>query len=173
MNLFEDLKNPKEMMYADKIAVYILDNPEKFDELFEYIFSEDKSVAWRAGWICDKISRKYPELISPAQIKKIVDKISYEKHKGVLRSFLNIFYNLYEGTPLEPDFMNLLIEMMISTRSDVSHQVISMKILGKYCENEPDLRPEMLAYLELLPIEDFTAGFVAARKKMLKQLRAK
>ncbi len=173
MNLIDELRNPLELLYADKLAEYVYANPHVFDELFDFMFVDDKSIAWRAGWVCDKISRKNPSWFSDNHINKIFKKLPFEKHKGTLRSFLSIINNLYNGYPLSVEIINFLFDLMVSTRSDVSHQVLSMKILAQYSEIEPDLGVELIAYLSFLSPEDYTPGFNSVRKKILKQLSKK
>lgn len=170
MNLTETLRKPPSLLYADALAGYINDNPHEFVNLFNLMFDADKTLAWRTGWICDKISRKNPEWFTVVQMQKIFEALLTEKHNGTLRSLLSIFHNIYNGTQLSVEIINLLFGLMTSARSDVSHQVLSMKILARYCENEPDMIPELLAYLQLLSPDDFTPGFNSVRKKILNRL---
>ncbi|MDO9152391.1 MAG: hypothetical protein Q7U47_01560 [Paludibacter sp.] len=63
--------------------------------------------------------------------------------------------------------------MMLSTRSDVSHQVLSMKILCKLSEKEPGFIPEIMAYLENIDSNEFTSGFNTTKNKIIKHLKNK
>jgi len=173
MKLENLLQKPETLRYADKLAEEIIENREMFEQLFELIFVDNKAVAWRAAWICDKLSRKKPEWFTEKHIKKILEILPFEKHKGTLRGLLSIFLNLYKGSQLDTNILNLLYNLMISVKADVSHQVLSMKILSRLCENEPAFIPEFQAYIEFLSPNDYTPGFNSCRKNTLNWLKKK
>ncbi len=173
MDLKNLLNNPLTIKYADSIANQIIEEPEFFEQLFELIFDSNKTISWRAGWVCDKISRVKPEWFTKKHINKIQQMFLSEKHNGTLRSLLSIFNNLYTGWQLDTPTLNFLYNRMILIKSDVSHQVLSMKIITRLCEREPALIPELQAYLEFISPEDFTQGFNSCRKKTFKFLKKK
>jgi hypothetical protein len=170
MNLRNELKNPTERGFIDILVLYVTENPDNFEELYWLMFDTDKTVAWRAGWACDKISRINHEWFTPKHIQKILNIIPIENHNGLRREFLSIINNLYSTEILEVNLINQLFEWMISPHCDVSHQVLSMKILCKFCKNEPGFIPELLAYLESVSPGDYTPGFNVTRKKVVKWL---
>lgn len=167
------LENPDTVKYADALAAEILQKPELFEPLFELIFIENKTIAWRAAWICDKISRLKPDWFQHKHIQRITEVLPNEKHKGTLRGLLSIFLNLYKGWPLDTDTLNFFYNRMISIKADVSHQVLSMKIIAQLCENEPAFIPELQAYLEFLSPNDYTPGFNSCRNNTLNWLKKK
>jgi hypothetical protein len=173
MELENLLQNPDALRNADKLADEIIFKPEIFERLFELIFTENKTIVWRAAWICDKISRKKPEFFTQKHIQKIIKVLPSEKHKGTLRGLLSIFLNLYKGWQLDTNILTLFFDLMISVKADVSHQVLSMKIIARLCENEPAFVPEFQAYLEFLSPNDYTPGFNSCRKNTLKCLKKK
>lgn len=171
ITLSEQLKNPESIGFIDLIVQEILLSPEKFDEVFELCFHPDKNIAWRAGWACDKVCRLRPDVIkSPAQLLRIMSAVTLETHKSVIRSLLSIL-NDYDLPPQLPvEFINICFERMVSPKADVSHQVLSMKILYKFCKSEPDFIPEFSATLQNISPGDYTPGFNSTRNKILKQL---
>ncbi|HRZ96918.1 MAG TPA: hypothetical protein P5084_05140 [Paludibacter sp.] len=173
MNLREQLKNPDSLGYIDIIIQNTLEIEGGFEELFSLFFDEEKDVAWRAGWACDKISRKHPELFTNTMRQKIVAAIPHEKHNGTLRALLSLMNNFEIPENISVELINKLFDWMISSKSDVSHQVLSMKILGKFCDLEPGLIPELLAYLENVNSQDYTPGFNSVKKKMINHLKNK
>ena len=172
-NLREQIKNPESLGYIDIIIQNVLKTEFGFNELFELIFDEDKNVAWRAGWACDKISRKHPELFTETMKQRIIHSIPLEQHNGTLRALLSLMNNFKIPEDISVELINKLFDWMISSRSDVSHQVLSMKILCKFCDNEPGFIPELLAYLENVNSHDFTPGFNSVRNKTIKCLKSK
>ncbi|MDD3078918.1 MAG: hypothetical protein PHH37_07415 [Paludibacter sp.] len=170
-NFREYLKNPPALKYADKLADEILLQPEKFDVFFELMFDEDESIAWKAGWVCDKVSRKSPDLFSDPILKLIINAALKTKHQGTLRSYLSILNNLHLPSPVNIDFINHCFEWMSHPRNDVSIQVLSMKILFSFTQKEPDFIPELLLYLENITQDEYKPGYNAARRKIIKSLK--
>ncbi|MDO9152392.1 MAG: hypothetical protein Q7U47_01565 [Paludibacter sp.] len=93
MNLREQLKNPASLGYIDILIQHVIGNSDLFEELYTLMFDQDKDIAWRAGWACDKISRKHPEYFTELKKNKILDAIPQEHHNGKLRSFLSLMNN--------------------------------------------------------------------------------
>lgn len=171
MNYRQQLQNPASIGFIDDIVNEALLSPNGFDELFELAFDQDKAVAWRAGWACDKICRKHPEMIAhEGQLLRIVVAVTSETHKSVVRSYLSILNSYELPAHLPVSFINVCFERMISPKADVSHQVLSMKLLYKVCLTEPAFLPEFVAYLENASAEEYTPGFNSTRSKILKQL---
>jgi hypothetical protein len=172
-NLRLQLKNPESLGYIDIIIQNVLEIEYGFNELFELIFDEDKDVAWRAGWACDKISRKHPELFTEQMRQRIIEAIPLEQHNGTLRSLLSLMNNFKIPENISVELINKLFDWMISSHADVSHQVLSMKILCKFCDYEPGFIPELLAYLENINSQDFSPGFNSVRNKTIRYLKSK
>ena len=168
MNYRIQLKNPASLGYIDIIVQSVVDRPNEFEEFFELIFDEDTDVAWRAGWVCDKISRKYPQLFTPEHIQKIADSLLVVRHHGIRREYLCLLNNLNLPDDMSVELINQFFEWMILPKADVSAQVLSMKLLYKICQKQVDFKQELRAYLENISASDYTPGYQATRKKILK-----
>lgn len=171
MDYREQLKNPASIGFIDLIVDDAL-RTERTDEIFELAFDEDKSVAWRAGWAFDKICRKNPaKLGNEERLHRVMDAAVRETHNGMIRSFLCIINDFDIPSEVSVDFINSCFDRMVSPKVDVSHQVLSMKILYKICLKEPAFMPEFMAYLDNVSTSDYTPGFNSTRRKILKQLK--
>ncbi|MEI6753655.1 MAG: hypothetical protein WCK78_10855 [Paludibacter sp.] len=170
MNFREQLKNPASIGYIELIVQSAITEPNGFEEMFGLMFDADTDVAWRAGWVCDKIGRKFPELFSTSQIQQIADYVLITNHHGVRRGFLTLLNDLPLPNEVSVELINQLFDWMILPKADVSAQVLSMKILYKICIIQPDFKQEMLAYLDNCAVEDYTPGYRATRKKIIKLL---
>ena len=173
MNYRDQLKNPASLGYINVIVQSAKADSIDFGEMFDLMFDTDSDVAWRAGWVCDKISRKNPELFSSIQIQQIVDNVLITKHHGVRRGFLSLLNNLPLPEEISVNLINQLFEWMILPKADVSVQVLSMKLLYKICLIQPDFKQELHAYLENISPEDYTPGYIATRRKIIKLLNDK
>lgn len=170
MNFREQLKNPASLGYIEIIAQSVGAEAEAFEELFGLMFDEDTDVAWRAAWVCSKISRKNPEVFRFYYIQQIADAVLTTKHHGVRRGLLSLLNDLPLPDLISVELINQLFEWMILPKADVSQQVLSMKLLYKICLKQPDFRQEMLAYLENISADDYTPGFNVTRRKIIKSL---
>jgi hypothetical protein len=60
---------------------------------------------------------------------------------------------------------------MISSNQPIAVQALSLKLLSKYCTIEPQLIPELIAYLENFETEQLSPGMISCRKNALKVLK--
>jgi len=173
MDYREHLFRPLSLHFVDHLAQEIFANPSDFDIIYKLIFDHEVKVAWRAAWACQKISEKHPEWFTDEQFKELITLAMSTSQSGLLRGCLSILNNLTLPNPIPVDFLNACFEWMISPKSAVAVQALSMKILYTICQKEPDLKPELIAYLENIDFECYSAGFNSTRKNVLNSLKNK
>jgi len=173
MDYREHLFRPLSLHFVDHLVEVIFSNPEDFKIIYTLIFDSEEKVAWRAAWACQKISEKFPGWFTEKQFMELAAHAIYTSHAGLKRGCLSILYNLDLPDSIPVDFLNSCFEWMISPRSSIAVQALSMKILYKICSKEPDLINELRTYLESISPDDYSKGFNAARHKILKNLIAK
>lgn len=169
MNYREKLYQTINLKTIKIIVESILEHPSDFDFLFQLISDSDKKISWRAAWVCDKIAEIKPEFYSQWHIDKIIEGTIANSHEGFRRSCLSILYHL----PLQPvnvALLNSCFEWMISTKSSIAIQALSIKIIQRYCSVEPDIKAELKAYLENYDSEGVSVGIMAVRRNVLKTL---
>jgi hypothetical protein len=172
MNYREYLATPLSKLYVDQLVEIIYRKPTDFRMVYDLVFDEEIKVAWRAAWACQKISEKYPEWFSETDSEKLITLTMSTSQSGLQRGCLATLYNIVLPNPVPVEFINACFEWMVSPRYPVAVQVYSMKMLYKICRIEPDFIPELRAYLENLPPEDYSAGFNATRRNILKLLNS-
>ena len=173
MDYREQLKNPASLRYIDKLAQHVLDNSAEFSTAYLLMFDADLDIAWRAAWLCQKISIKNPHWFTEKQFFEITALSIKTAHGGLLRGCLSILNNLLFPDSIPVDFLNSCFDRMISPKSPIAVQALSMKILLRICIKEPDFIPELKAYLENIDYENYSAGFNSTRKNVLKALNHK
>lgn len=146
-------------------------NKDTFLQFFRLITGNDKKVAWHACWVLEKVSEKAPELFQKEHNKQLVDFTLINRHDGIRRLCLSILYNLPLCQPISVEFINRCFEQMMSPKETVGVQVLSMKMLGRICEAEPEFIPELISCLENTDDELYSKGYTAAKRNMLKKLR--
>ena len=147
-----------------------IENPETFQTIFKLMFDKNEKVAWRAAWICEKISEKHPSFFTSQSIFQIIELATTTTYSGVLRLTLSTLLNLSLPENLPVEFINLCFDRMVSLRQTVAVQVLSMKILYEFTKQEPDFRTELKNILESIEPEEYTVGYKTARRNILKRL---
>jgi len=170
MNYREFLLRPMSKHFVDHLAEEIFLNTDDFDIVYQLIFDEEITVAWRAAWACQKISEKMPELLSDDQFNEIAALTISTTHQGLKRGCLSVLNNLTIPRPVPVDLLDACYEWMISMKSSIAVQALSLRLLQKFCEIEVGLIPELMAYLENFETEDLSPGMKASRRNVIKAL---
>jgi hypothetical protein len=165
------LQHPLSLRFIDKLVDEVFLFPIDFPIVYQLTFDSDDKVSWRAAWACQKISEKHPEWFSTQHFIELA-KLSISTHQGGLqRGCLSILNNLPFPDPIPVDLINACFDWMISAKSPIAVQALSMKLLVRICKSEPDFVPEFIAYLENVDYESYSPGFKSTRKNALKMLK--
>jgi len=170
MNYRDQLKNPTSLRYIDKLVDRVIANPTDFQLIFAMIFDTDLNIAWRAAWSCQKICEKHVDWFNNTHFDELAKLFVSTTHGGLQRGCLSILNNLPLPDSIPVHLINTCFDRMISLKSPIAVQALSMKILLRICKKEPDFIPELKAYLENIDAGSYTAGFNSTRKKVLKTL---
>jgi len=173
MDYREHLCNPLSKLFVDQLVLEVYTNPSDFERVYKLIFDQDEKVAWRAAWACQKISEKHPKWFLDKQFYELAALTISSSHGGIKRGCLSVLKNISLPNEIPVDFINSCFEWMVSAKSPIAVQALSMKILYRICKVEPDFCPELIAYLENVDFEDFSPGFRSTRNNILKALTNK
>ncbi len=159
------------MPEAEWVATSAIENPAIFVKLYEYSFSSDKHLSFRASWTLSKVCDRYPEMIYPYLVQ-IVDSLSGIDNESVLRSFLRIL-SLIEIEKIDAIRQGLLADFSFnqlnSGFSAIAVKAYSMEILYKLTLIYPDLANELSTSIRLL-MEDGSAGITSRGRMILRKL---
>ena len=170
MDYHEHLIRPLSRHFVDQLVQEIYDYPSDFAIIYKLIFDQEIKVAWRAAWACQKISEKHPEWFTEVHFNEIALLTIFTSHGGLKRGCLSILNNLNIPDPVPVELVNACFEWMISLKSPISVQALSMKMLHRICKIEPDFKYELIAYLENVDSYSYSAGFNSTRTNVLKSL---
>jgi hypothetical protein len=173
MDYREYLRRPLSKHFVDHLVLEIFGNPSDFEIVYRLIFDQDANVAWRAAWACQKISDKHPEWFDDMHFNELAKLAISTKQGGLQRGCLSTLNNLLLPNPIPVEFINACFDWMVSAKSPIAVQALSMKMLLRICRNEPDFKPELMAYLENIDFENYSAGFKSTRNNVLKALKSK
>lgn len=173
MNFRTFLSLPSSLKQIHLVRDEIIQHPHYFFDVFELIFEKENKHAWRAAWAIEKVSEKEASFFSD---KEIIDLMTFSisiENSSLLRSVLSILINLPIPKNLPVEFINLCFEKTISMKESVAVQALSIKMLLRISEIEPDFMPEIIATLENVDITCVSAGYIAMRAQVLKHLYKK
>lgn len=173
MDYFVQLKNPASLRYIDSIAAHAIDHPGEFEPLYDLIFDRDTDVAWRAAWACQKISCKRKSWFDEKKQIQLCNHILNTNHGGIRRGCMSILINTEMPDHISVEMINFCFDSMLSPKSPISVQALSMKFLLRVCEKEPDFAAELYACLENADSSMYTPGFSSTRRNTLKVLSSK
>lgn len=169
-NLKEEFSGTHCRNFAETTANRIMAEPEIFPELYALAFDENPKTAWRAAWVCEKISCRFPEWFMEKRAE-LMQQIMRSKNPGSKRSLLNILLILPVEEPISVEFLNFCLDRMLSPQEPVAIQALCMKMGYELCKKEPELLPEYKYILENAEPEFYSGGVQTVIRNMLKRLR--
>ncbi|MBK7626381.1 MAG: (deoxy)nucleoside triphosphate pyrophosphohydrolase [Bacteroidales bacterium] len=159
------------MKEAEWIATSAIENPAIFKKLYEYSFSSDKKLAFRASWTLSKVCDKFPDLIYP-YLPEIINRLGQIDNESTQRSFLRII-SLSDFARISVKQHGILAEhcfaALKSGFSAIAIKAYSMEILYNLVVIYPELLNELTSTINLLEGEG-SAGIVARGNMILKRL---
>ena len=170
MDYREHLIRPLSRHFVDQLVQEIILNPTDNDIIYRLIYDSNAKVAWRAAWACQKISEKHSDWYAANQFREISILAISTSHEGLQRGCLSILLHLPLPDPIPVDLVNACFDWIITPKSPVSVQALSMKILYRICCVESGFKPELIAYLENVDFCAYSVGFNTTRKNILKLL---
>ena len=170
-NLKEQLSEALYHNFAEEFAYLILDNPESFPELYALTFDENPKTAWRAMWVCEKISYRFPEWFVDKRSELMQRTIQCANH-GSKRSMLNILLHLPVEKPISVAFLNFCLDHALSPQEPIAIQAQCIKMAYELCKKEPELLPELKYILENAEPEYYSKGVQNIIRNTLKQLNS-
>jgi hypothetical protein len=150
----------------------VLDNEADFETVFALMTDDNNKVAWRSAWLCEKISERRPPLFQSPLFSALIDLSLSTKNGSVRRLAISMLTNL-KISEIPVDLLNACYEWMSSDKYPVAVQALSLGLLYHFCTLEPELKPELSAYLENFETENLSPGMKAMRRNIMKQLNIK
>jgi 8-oxo-dGTP diphosphatase len=131
----EDLRSMVENMMGISEAEWLAEsangNSEILRKLFEYSFSDDRKLAFRASWSLTKVYDKHPEIVKP-HIQMIIEALDNLDNESVQRSFLRII-SLSDLRTVGSRYHGILADhsfrMLKSGFSSIAVKAYSMEII--------------------------------------------
>lgn len=140
-----------------------------FNQLFQYIFSDDQRLAWRSCWIIDNADERFPDLLAD-RIPEIISGLLTTKKGSLKRHFTRMLCR----HKIPNEFLGEVVNRsfgLLGPSEPVSVRVFAMQLLFNIAQDVPDLKGELICMLESLREEGGSAGFINRSGKLLRLLR--
>ena len=139
-----------------------------FNQLYIWIFCDNRRLAWRACWIIDTASEKQPDLLRD-KIPEIISRLSLTTDSSLKRHFTRILCRYDIPEIYQVVVIDRCFELLIPAEP-AAVRVNAMQLLFNLSQHYPDLKGELRSVLEGLIDEGGSAGFINRALKLAKQL---
>lgn len=143
---------------------------DRFPVLYELASTDGSRSAYRALWVCEKLSEKHPSWFAPFY-NELIEKLERCKHEGSRRLLLSILHNLPVPPTLPVQLLNYCFDHMLLPQESIAIQALSIKTAYKLCRQDPDLLNELKTVLENVEAEYYSPGVQAAIRGTLQKLK--
>jgi hypothetical protein len=154
--------------HADMLVEAALQNRDFFNSLVTVYLANTEPHSRKAAWAVDLCVEKEPGLIHP-WIGEMIQMLEKFSHDGLKRHTLRMLMHV----PLPEEELGTLVKMcfewLVTPSASVSVKVLSMEILYRVSQSEPDLKKELADSIEWR-LEEENAGFRNKGLKILKKL---
>jgi hypothetical protein len=140
-----------------------------FEQLFEFVFSDDSRLAWYSCWIIDIASEQYPDLLN-SKIEKIISGLISTNITSLKRHFTRILCRYQIPEDHLGALVNRCYELLVPSEP-AAVRVFAMQLLFNMSLQQRDLKGELICVIETLIEEGGSAGFANRAEKLLRQLR--
>ncbi len=153
---------------AIRIRNYIGSNTERFEELMQCFFSEEKRLCQRASWVLSHCAERYPHLIVP-HLKAMIAQLKKPIHVTVKRNTVRILQLIHIPEDLQGELVNICFDFLLDPKEAIAVQAFSMTVLYNITLKEPELKEELRVVIEEI-MPHGSAGIRSRGRKILKAL---
>jgi hypothetical protein len=165
MNLEVELLREHSKRQTVRIARWIGPDKRRFRQMMELLLHGDCIVTQRAAWVLSSCYEFHPQLIAPwlpALLKKMREP---GVHDALKRNVVRILECIDIPKPLLGTVVSLCFEYLDSVEAPIAVKAYSMSVLQRVAEQEPDLKHELQAAIELMI--PYVAPALQARGRMV------
>jgi hypothetical protein len=168
LNLQSEILKEHSKKQWNKIVLWVGNDQEKFDELFEYFKSTDNIFAQRSAWPVSYLAEANPTLIDK-HFDELIEMLQKEKaHVAVKRSIIRMLQTFQLPEKYEGVVMNFCFAAVQSDVESIAVKAFSITVLENLTKKYPEIIPELkLILASRLPIE--SAAYKSRANHFLKK----
>lgn len=169
MNIRATIEEEHSKKQVLKIANYVGNNKERFDELMQVYLSGDNLITQRGAWAITHCVDANPSLAIP-YLCKMVEMLQPDAHDVIKRNTLRVLTLVVIPESLLGKLTNLCFSYLQSESEAVAVRIFSMTVLLKIVQKEPDLKRELQLVIESI-IPHGSAGIRSRGRRTLASLQ--
>ncbi|MFD1550999.1 hypothetical protein DNU06_04640 [Putridiphycobacter roseus] len=161
-------KNSKEVW--NQVATIAIESPNRITEIIDFFESDNIFLVQRSTQIMSKIHDKRPDLLAP-YFMRLINGLAKAQKDAYKRNVLRIFQSAQipeAGTTLLFDKALTYIQ---NKEEAIAIQAFSFTVLRKICETYPELASEVKDNIELILLENKSAGIQNRGRKEVNRLK--
>ena len=170
MNLLQRLSDRIHINIIREILLYVEDNDERKQELYELIFHEDDLTSYQTLWVLTHFNPTENEWLFPRQ-NELIDAALQCEHPGKRRLFLCLILKQPQANPPRVDFLDFCLERMLSKNELPGVQSLCIKLAYELCRPIPELMQEYRSLLDIMDPNFLQVSMRTARKNILKKIQ--
>lgn len=160
---------PLGRLSIDGIVQEICQHPEYLDHIYHLTYDNDTSIAWRAIWVCEKVSEIHPQWLLP-YYDEITKRLCTCQHQGSKRLYLSILFNLPHPSAISIELLNFCFDHALAIEESIAVQALSIKMAYKLCIHEKELMNELKLILENAETDFYSQGVKNTISSVLKKI---
>jgi hypothetical protein len=169
MNLELEILKEHSKRNTEKIARWIGDHPQRFEQLLLLFLNGEHLITQRSAWILGICVEKNPLLIKPWLTKVIKKMQEPGVHNAVKRNVVRILQFIPIPRSQQGVVANLCFDFLKSLDAPIAVKAFSMTVLANIARCEPDLKNELFPVIDQL-VQFGGPGIQSRGKKVLQQL---
>lgn len=154
---------------ADEVVEDILNDPQRFGEVFEGMLAEDPIIRMRSADVIEKVARQHPAYLAPYK-HRLISQVSKICQQEVRWHVAQMFSYLSLDEKDRDEVVKILFAWLDSPDKSKIVKVCSMQTLADLAEQDNTLRPQVKLKLQEL-ISTGSPAMVSRARKLLKGLR--
>lgn len=154
----------------------LLSDPEISPDVCATLYSltrhDDKMIAWRALWGCEKLCRCHKANFA-AYRADLSARLRSEKHSGMKRLMLSMLYIMPPVEPSDVLLFDFCLERMFSSEEAIAVQCLCQKLAYRTASFEPQLQRELKETLLFGNLDFYPPAVRCSARNILKKLTQK
>lgn len=169
MNIRTELIREHSKAMADKVAAYIIEQPNQLADLMACFFDHDLRICQRAAWPVCKLGIQKPHLLEP-YMESMISNLANPRHDAVVRNTVRVWAEMDIKEEYEGRIFDLCFEFICDPKAAVAIRAFSISVAANIARKYPELAQELSLELKNQLIYETKPAVLARARKYIKVL---
>ena len=161
-------KDQRSIAAVDDVVHQVIENPQRFSELFQLLYHDDSVLRMRAADAIEKISRNHPNYLHTYK-QPLLNEIANIDQQEVRWHLAQIFPRLILTAREKKKVVDLLLNQFLADKSKIV-KTFTMQALAEFANDDAEQRKKILPILKTLT-KTGSPAMQSRGKKLLKRLQ--